>query len=390
MSYSLGVKALIGGASDYIPKTPKLRRPRQGKATEIPKYTQEEWYTEEVERQLTRHSMLSAIVMTNNLHVLIGKTNLMWTNIKAKWVELCYASRVDSAFVDFDQLQQGLLIALNHNVNAGIEAIATRMVWFDMRHYFLGGLYVPNVEFSRVGTLLDEMDKRHLPLLMSATVIELARPMCVAVVRSCIQVFERVVFNGGVRRLFKLEDGTKIRDDLFSLVRFFAPSDRSGLDPDLFADEVKALERALIVLEMQTKQLLQVHEQGMAADKTKPSRAGDDPFAPYNVIRVLAHRDDKESRRFCKKMVPDFGTGAMARPMMEVLDFSSRFSRTLKEGPEVLRKSNLDQQDRFEAITKSATEDEIRARPPEIGSLIPSHMSRPPMSARASIADCGT
>lgn len=188
------------------------------------------------------------------------------------------------------------------------EAAAYKVIFHDLTHVLWDGLYIGELEFSRIEPFLVELEQ-NLEII-STTVHDKVRTRFVTeVMKASFDGFLLVLLAGGPSRAFTLHDSEIIEEDFKFLMDLFW-SNGDGLPTDLidkFATNVKAL---LPLFHTKTESLIEQYRRvvvetfgGSAKSKLPlPPTSGQwNPTDPNTLLRVLCHRNDEMTIKFLKK-----------------------------------------------------------------------------------------
>ncbi|KAF1886990.1 hypothetical protein Lal_00046228 [Lupinus albus] len=188
------------------------------------------------------------------------------------------------------------------------ESIAYKLIFHDLSHVLLDGLYVGEVSSTRIDHFLQELEQ-YLEIL-SSTVHERVRTrVIVKVMQASFDGFLFVLLAGGPSRAFSLQDSTIIEEDFKSLTDLFW-SKGDGLPADLIEKHSMTARAVLPLFHTDTEHIIQQLSQltmetyGPSAKPRLPLPPTADqwsPREPYTLLKVLCYRNDEAAAKFLKK-----------------------------------------------------------------------------------------
>nr|XP_028954074.1 protein unc-13 homolog isoform X2 [Malus domestica] len=177
-----------------------------------------------------------------------------------------------------------------------------RIVFWDLRHAFLFGLYCGNVEGARLDGVLSHIDAV-LGHVCGFIDDSLRDAVVSSICRASLEGFAWVLLDGGPSRAFSDSDIALMEDDLTTLKEFFV-ADGEGLPRSLVEQEAKLAEQILNLYSFQTETIIQML---MAASEQISSGLDSHDQShmrlhnAHTLVRVLCHKKDREASKFLKR-----------------------------------------------------------------------------------------
>ncbi|KAK8644936.1 hypothetical protein V6N13_118795 [Hibiscus sabdariffa] len=188
------------------------------------------------------------------------------------------------------------------------EATAYKVVFHDLSHVLLDGLYVGEVSSSRIEPFLQELE--HYLEVISLTVHERVRTRVITeVMKASFDGLLHVLLAGGPARAFGLQDYETIADDFMSLCDLFW-SNGDGLPAELiekFSTTVKAILPLFhtdsdSLIEQFKYMTLETYGSSAKSKLPFPPTSGQwSPTKPNTLLKVLCYRNDETATKFLKK-----------------------------------------------------------------------------------------
>lgn len=188
------------------------------------------------------------------------------------------------------------------------EATAYKVIFHDLSHVGWDGLYVGEVSYSRIESLLQELE--HILEIVATTVHDRVRTRVITdIMRASFDGFLLVLLAGGPSRAFTLEDSGIIEEDFKSLMELFW-ANGDGLPTELIDKHSIVVKSILLLFHTDTETLIErfksvsLETYGSSAKSRlplPPTSGQWEPSEPNTVLRVLCHRQDEMAAKFLKK-----------------------------------------------------------------------------------------
>lgn len=202
---------------------------------------------------------------------------------------------------------------------------AYRLIFLDSHHSFYDGLYIGNVESTRIRPSLRIL-KQNLTLL-TTLLVDRAQPLAVKeVMKASYEAFLLVLLAGGSERSFTLADHELIEDDLKSLKKAFCTCGEGLVAEETVDREAEVVEGIIGLMGIFTERLIEEFSiaaceasglggitvgvgVGPNGQKTSPATVVPMPPTtgkwnradPNTILRVLCHRNDDAANQFLKR-----------------------------------------------------------------------------------------
>ncbi|ESW09218.1 hypothetical protein PHAVU_009G109900 [Phaseolus vulgaris] len=188
------------------------------------------------------------------------------------------------------------------------ETAAYRVVFYDLSHVLLDGLYVGDPSSSRIEPYLQELERKLM--FISDTVHERIRTRIVTeIMRASFDGFLLVLLAGGPSRAFTRKDSQIIEDDFkFLKELFWANGD--GLPSELI-DKFSTTARSVLplfrtdtetIIEQFRRLTMETYKSSARSKLPLPPTSGQwNPSEPNTLLRVLCYRNDESASKFLKK-----------------------------------------------------------------------------------------
>ncbi|XP_052198937.1 protein unc-13 homolog isoform X1 [Diospyros lotus] len=188
------------------------------------------------------------------------------------------------------------------------EATAYKVVFHDLSHVLLDGLYVGEVSSSRIEPFLQELEQ--FLEIISETVHDRGRTRVITdVMKASFEGFLFVLLAGGPSRAFSRQDSDILEEDFKSLMDLFW-SNGDGLPVDLINKLSINVKDILRLFHSDTDSLIEEFRQvtqdsygsSSKARLPLPPTSGQwSSTEPNTILRVLCHRNDEIATKFLKK-----------------------------------------------------------------------------------------
>ncbi|KAK7352885.1 hypothetical protein VNO80_18316 [Phaseolus coccineus] len=188
------------------------------------------------------------------------------------------------------------------------ETAAYRVVFYDLSHVLLDGLYVGDPSSSRIEPYLQELERKLM--FISDTVHERIRTRIVTeIMRASFDGFLLALLAGGPSRAFTRKDSQIIEDDFkFLKELFWANGD--GLPSELI-DKFSTTARSVLplfrtdtdtIIEQFRRLTMETYKSSARSKLPLPPTSGQwNPSEPNTLLRVLCYRNDESASKFLKK-----------------------------------------------------------------------------------------
>ncbi|KAE9587055.1 hypothetical protein Lalb_Chr23g0269631 [Lupinus albus] len=188
------------------------------------------------------------------------------------------------------------------------EAAAYRLVFHDLSHTLLDGLYVGDPSSSRIDPFLQELERNLL--FVSDTIHEKSCTRIITeIMRASFDGFLLVLLAGGPSRAFTRKDSQIIEDD-FEVLKEMFWANGDGLPTELIDKFSTSVRSVLPLFRTETESIIeQFRRLTMERYKSNarsrlplPPTSGQwDPSEPNTLLRVLCYRNDEPASKFLKK-----------------------------------------------------------------------------------------
>ncbi|KAK1362579.1 DUF810 domain-containing protein [Heracleum sosnowskyi] len=199
--------------------------------------------------------------------------------------------------------------AINSATQHVSQVAAYRLIFLDSNSVFYGGLYIHDVENSRVRPALRIM-KQNLTLL-SAIVVERIQPLAMKeVMKASFEAFLMVLLAGGASRVFTRADHPMIEEDFDHLKKVFTHGE-GIVTEETVEKEAGAVEGVVELMGDSTEKLVdeftlatcEASGIGVGVGQKLPMPPTTGKWSredPNTILRVLCHRNEKASNHFLK------------------------------------------------------------------------------------------
>ncbi len=314
--------ASVGSADSLVPPAPPLTRFKKdlaesaeveamGGSSGIKSVTSKvgaalvtSWLPSLTQDQQTRilgASYDTLVVRANSMYHLATKTAGLEALVKEKWMSAQEEeASADAASFRGAGFLNGAVAAAAEGVDSILRFVTLKLICGDLRSAIFKDLYAFHVEYSRVQSVLEEVDGA-LGMLCEMLEEALAPRMAGHVCKTLAAAVLHVLLDGGPNRLFTLQDMPILLEDFEQLrAMFFAEG--AGLDPTAVGKLCLPLENALYTMSLDTKALITASKSTKKQPLKASAGAGSEGVLdPETVLRVLCHRADYEASKFLKK-----------------------------------------------------------------------------------------
>nr|XP_017228196.1 PREDICTED: uncharacterized protein LOC108192467 [Daucus carota subsp. sativus] len=190
------------------------------------------------------------------------------------------------------------------------QVAAYRLIFLDSNSVFYGGLYIHDVENSRVRPALRIL-KQNMTLL-SAIVVDRVQPLAMKeVMKASFEAFLMVLLAGGASRVFTRPDHLMIEEDFDHLKKLFTCGE-GIVSEDTVEKEARAVQGVIDLMGDSTEKLIGefthaacetsgIGGAGVGQKLPMPPTSGKWNREDANtILRVLCHRNDRASNHFLK------------------------------------------------------------------------------------------
>lgn len=198
--------------------------------------------------------------------------------------------------------------ACSEGIQQLCEATAYRIVFHDLSHVLWDGLYVGEVQYSRIEPFLQELEQ--YLVFISSNVHDRVRTRVITyIMRASFDGFLLVLLAGGPLRAFTLQDSGMIEED-FKFLKDLFWSNGDGLPADLISKYSGIVDSVLPLFRTDTESVIErlrnlTLESYGSSGKSKlplpPTTGHWDPTEPNTLLRVLCYRNDAVATKFLKK-----------------------------------------------------------------------------------------
>lgn len=188
------------------------------------------------------------------------------------------------------------------------EALAYKIVFHDLGHVLLDGLYVGDLASSRIEPFLQEIHQK-LEVIDKSVPDRVRTRMVADMLRASLDGFLFVLLAGGPYRAFSRQGSQIIEEDFKSLQDlFYANGD--GLTMDVINKFCATVRDILPLFRADTESLIERFRQLMletygSSVKSRlplpPTKDHWSPSDPNTILRVLCHRNEEGASKFLKK-----------------------------------------------------------------------------------------
>jgi hypothetical protein len=288
VEYTSAIVQSTGRASAFIPPPPSFSMSKTKLGGLVAKKAEPPYISPQDEARLTAQTLRRLFVQLNCLHECPVRLAILRRNMEAQF-EALRASRRDvgESLAELD-LFQSANQSLNESIAQLIAYIGQKCVFFDLRHVFLNGLYVPSVRQARIGGVTAKIDAV-LAQVMEFVTLDRTRDVIVSIFKAFLHCHRRVLLDGGPDRIFALEDAQMLDEDIQLIKDLFCARDEvtnecNGLPVELVEGHVGPFDLLLMLFSEDTKALIDQYDSLPQEDSTN------NPNTKSNVFRVLVHR----------------------------------------------------------------------------------------------------
>ncbi|GAV65539.1 DUF810 domain-containing protein [Cephalotus follicularis] len=188
------------------------------------------------------------------------------------------------------------------------EAVAYKIIFHDLSHVLWDGLYVGEIQYSRIEPLLQELERNLL--IIGDTVHERVRTRIITdIMKASFDGFLLVLLAGGPSRAFTRQDSQIIEDDFKSLKDLFW-ANGDGLPAELIDKFSATVTGVLPLFRMDTDSLierfrrvtLETYNSSARSRLPLPATSGQwNPSEPNTLLRIVCYRNDEAASKFLKK-----------------------------------------------------------------------------------------
>lgn len=188
------------------------------------------------------------------------------------------------------------------------EALGYKLVFHDLSHVLMDGLYVGEPSASRIEPFLQELE-RSLTSIVD-TINDRVRTRIIAdIMRASLDGFLLVLLAGGPSRAFSRQDSEIIEDD-FSALKDLFYANGDGLPTDVISKFSTTVREVLPLFRTESESLidqfrrltLEAYGSSVKSRLPLPPTTGQwNPTEPNTLLRVLCYRNDETASRFLKK-----------------------------------------------------------------------------------------
>ncbi|KAF9615840.1 hypothetical protein IFM89_026728 [Coptis chinensis] len=188
------------------------------------------------------------------------------------------------------------------------EAVAYKVIFHDLSHVLLDGLYVGEPSSARIEPVLKELEQE-LEIISETVDSKLRNRVITDIMKASFDGFLLVLLAGGPSRSFTRQDSQIIEDDFKSLKDLYW-SNGDGLPNDLIDKCSKTVREILPLFRTDTESLidrfrrttLETYGPLAKARFPLPPTSGQwNPTEPNTLVRVLCNRNDEEATKYLKK-----------------------------------------------------------------------------------------
>lgn len=276
------------------------------------------------------------VVRANSMYYLATKTSDLEALVKEKW----HAAQEEEVSADAASFRgtgflNGAVASAAEGVDNILRFITLKLVCGDLRSAIFKDLYAFHVEYSRIQSILEEVDGA-LGMLCEMLDEGLAPRMAGHVCKTLSAAVLHVLLDGGPNRLFTLQDMPILLEDFEQLrAMFFAEG--AGLDPTAVGKLCLPLENALYTMSLDTKALITASKTTKKQPLKASAGSAEGILDPETVLRVLCHRADYEASKFLKKdhkipkKLPNVFSASVSRSFA-ALSFPTSATKATKQG----------------------------------------------------------
>ncbi|GBG77203.1 hypothetical protein CBR_g23529 [Chara braunii] len=205
------------------------------------------------------------------------------------------------------RLFDGARAAANASINDICAFTGYKIIFWNMKKAFTEDLYYLGVRNSRISTVIRQMEKV-LSQLVDIVHEDLRDRVVAHLMEATLEAFLRVLLEGGPGRVFAIEDGDLLEEDL-NILRDFFMADGDGLPRSIVDEALKPVRRVLALFSLETDLVIgNLKAASMMNDLPElvesswrlPLRSWSAQDS-RTLLRVLCHRADYDASKFLKR-----------------------------------------------------------------------------------------